>query len=131
MYGEWLYARHTIRYDRLPHYFLEFDILDRESGLFLSTERRRELLSGSSVLSIPVLAVGTVGEIESYIGLSRFSSTELIEGLYLKREENGIVIDRCKFVCPGFLRAVVDSGSHWMERPIEPNGLAEGVDLFA
>src|SRR5262245_44508458 len=24
VYGEWLYAKHTIFYDRLPHYFLEF-----------------------------------------------------------------------------------------------------------
>jgi hypothetical protein len=27
MYGEWLYARHTIPYDQLPHYFLEFTFL--------------------------------------------------------------------------------------------------------
>ena len=40
MYGEWLYARHTIAYDQLPHYFIEFDILDRDNGEFLSTERR-------------------------------------------------------------------------------------------
>ena len=25
MYGEWLYAKHTVYYDALPHYFLEFD----------------------------------------------------------------------------------------------------------
>ena len=36
LYGEWLYARHTIRYDRLPHYFLEFDLFDREIDEFLS-----------------------------------------------------------------------------------------------
>ncbi|HYZ83480.1 MAG TPA: RNA ligase family protein [Bryobacteraceae bacterium] len=131
MYGEWLYARHTISYDRLPHYFLEFDILDRESGSFLDTQRRRDLLSGSPVLSVPVLAVARIRDIESYIGPSRFSSAELIEGLYLKREENGVVTDRYKFVRPGFLQAVVDSGSHWMDRPIEPNGLLDGVDLFA
>ena len=28
LYGEWLYARHTIYYDALPHYLLEFDVLD-------------------------------------------------------------------------------------------------------
>jgi RNA ligase len=131
MYGEWLYARHTIRYDRLPHYFLEFDILDREGGSFLSTERRRELLSGSPVFSVPVLASGHIQVIESYIGPSRFSSTELLEGLYLKREESGMVIDRYKFVRPSFLQTVSDSGSHWMERSIEPNGLLDGIDLFA
>src|SRR5262245_12796577 len=37
MYGEWLYARHTIFYDTLPHYFLEFDVLDLHEHQFLST----------------------------------------------------------------------------------------------
>jgi hypothetical protein len=46
LYGEWLYAKHTIFYDRLPQYFLEFDVLDLESDAFLSTARRRELLGG-------------------------------------------------------------------------------------
>src|SRR5436853_7092163 len=35
LFGEWLYAKHTIFYDRLPHYFLEFDILDTEADTFL------------------------------------------------------------------------------------------------
>ena len=26
MYGEWMYAKHSVYYDALPHYFLEFDI---------------------------------------------------------------------------------------------------------
>ena len=55
LYGEWLYARHTIYYDALPHYFLEFDVLDRSTGEFLSTDRRRELLSGVPIVSAPVL----------------------------------------------------------------------------
>ena len=29
LYGEWLYAKHTVFYDALPHYFCEFDVLDR------------------------------------------------------------------------------------------------------
>src|SRR5690349_11878037 len=24
-YGEWLYSKHTVFYDRLPHYWMEFD----------------------------------------------------------------------------------------------------------
>jgi len=52
MYGEWLYAKHTIYYDQLPAYFLEFDVLDMQIGEFLSTARRRELLAG-----LPVAAV--------------------------------------------------------------------------
>ncbi|MGH9763171.1 MAG: RNA ligase family protein, partial [Blastocatellia bacterium] len=37
MYGEWLYAKHTVFYDRLPHYFMEFDLLDIQKREFLST----------------------------------------------------------------------------------------------
>ena len=40
MYGEWLYAKHTVFYDQLPHYFMEFDILDKTTGEFLATPRR-------------------------------------------------------------------------------------------
>lgn len=44
MYGEWLYAKHTIFYDKLPNYFMEFDILDRKKGGWLSTQHRNDLL---------------------------------------------------------------------------------------
>ena len=67
MYGEWLYARHTIYYDELPHYFMEFDILDREVGAFLSTDCRRSLLEGSGIVSVPVLASGVLTGIERYV----------------------------------------------------------------
>ena len=36
MYGEWLYAKHTVYYDELPHYFMEFDVYDRVEKIFLS-----------------------------------------------------------------------------------------------
>lgn len=44
LYGEWLYAKHTVFYDALPHHFCEFDLLDRSSGEFLSTPERRRVL---------------------------------------------------------------------------------------
>jgi len=60
MYGEWLYAKHSVSYDRLPHWFCEFDIYDRVEGVFLSTPRRHALLSGSPVVSVPVLHAGVM-----------------------------------------------------------------------
>jgi hypothetical protein len=42
MYGEWVFAKHTIFYTDLPHYFLEFDVLDTYKGEFLSTPARRQ-----------------------------------------------------------------------------------------
>lgn len=161
MYGEWLYAKHTIFYDQLPHYFMEFDVLDRETGQFLSTERRRKLLSGLPIASVPVLCSGSVPRLEELrarVGPSLYRSpasrsrlaehardlalpveqtlaetdpSELAEGLYLKHEEGGVVRARYKFVRATFLTQVIESGSHWLARPVVPNLLAPGVDLYA
>ena len=160
LFGEWLFARHTIFYDRLPHYFHEFDILHLPSGRFLSTPVRRELLAGLPLVPVPVLSEGpaaTLDELTSLIGPSLYKSadwrdrllaasaeagigeeqawretdaSDLMEGLYIKVEEEGQVVERYKFVRSSFLTAVLDSGTHWLRRPIVQNGLAHGVDLF-
>ena len=31
LYGEWLYAKHSVHYRQLPHYFFEFDIYDKDA----------------------------------------------------------------------------------------------------
>jgi hypothetical protein len=160
MYGEWLYARHTIYYDNLPHYFLEFDVLDKERGEFLSTPRRLNLLAGLPIVSVRVLYEGTLSSLDNLtrlLGPSRFirpghlarlrqtcrergldaeraiaesDSSNWMEGLYVKVEEQGAVTERYKYIRPSFLTAVLDSGSHWLDRPIIPNELSQGVDLF-
>jgi hypothetical protein len=53
-----------------------------------------------------------------------------MEGLYVKVEEGGEVRARYKLIRASFLTTVVDSGGHWLDRPIVPNRLAAGVDLF-
>ncbi|HLG75255.1 MAG TPA: RNA ligase family protein, partial [Ktedonobacteraceae bacterium] len=56
LYGEWLYAKHTIFYTNLPHYFMEFDIYDKERDVFLSTEQRQTFLTALPfVVSVKVL----------------------------------------------------------------------------
>lgn len=153
MYGEWLYAKHTVYYDALPHHFLEFDVLDVTEQVFLSTARRRELLAGAPVSSVPVLAERAFTRKEALIALvgpSTFKTprwreqlaetarkrdldearvagetdpSDDMEGLYLKVEEEGRVVARYKWVRKSFLTSVVDSGTHWLARPIVPNGL--------
>ena len=70
MYGEWLYAKHTVFYDALPHYFLEFDIYDKQTKTFLSTRQRQKLLVKSSVKSVKVLYEGPVGRDQHVSSLS-------------------------------------------------------------
>ena len=127
LYGEWLYACHTVFYDQLPHYFFEFDILDTETESFLSTARRRAMLAGGPVHSVPVLREGSftkLTEITKLIEPSLYKSDGGVsEGLYLKWEEEGIVKGRYKFVRAGFLQTILDSGTHWKDRPLVPNQL--------
>lgn len=154
MYGEWMYAKHTVFYDALPHYFLEFDILDRETGFFLDTPTRHAMLAELPVVSVPVLGEGVISSKEQLLkvlGQSNYVTgnqkqnlidaavklgldperncreTELsglMEGLYIKVEEDGQVVDRMKFVRAAFLQCVDFSESHWIDRPIIPNQLA-------
>ena len=58
MYGEWLYAKHSLYYDALPHWFCEFDVWDRSAQQFLDTPRRHALLADVPVVSVPVLYSG-------------------------------------------------------------------------
>lgn len=64
MYGEWCYAKHTVFYDRLPHYFFEFDIYDRRDACYLSTAARQRLLNHgrnrAPIISVPIIHVGTL-----------------------------------------------------------------------
>ena len=57
--------------------------------------------------------------------------SDLMEGLYVKVEEGGAVVGRYKYIRADFLATVLQSGSHWLDRPIVPNGLGAGVDIFS
>jgi len=155
LYGEWLYAKHTVFYDDLPSYFMEFDVLDTVDGSFLDTPRRAELLRGIPVTSVRVLFTGTLNrakELTAMLGSSAFISdrrlerlhescakyaldpkcvlretdaSTAMEGLYIKVEEAGVVRERYKYIRASFLSAVVQSETHWLNRPIVPNRLAD------
>lgn len=160
MYGEWAYARHSVYYDRLPHLFLEFDLFDKKEGVFLSTPARRAVLDGSPVVSVPVIHEGAVpkGDVSGLVKHSLYKSadwrqaqraaalstgqdpeeverqgddSDLMEGVYLKVEVGDRTVGRYKWIRPSFQQAIVDSGSHWAQRPLLPNKLAPGVDIFA
>ncbi|GCF10683.1 RNA ligase family protein [Dictyobacter arantiisoli] len=70
LYGEWLYAKHTVFYTALPHYFLEFDIYDKQTGTFLSTAKRRALLAQLPfVCSVRVLFEGQLQSTQQLLAL--------------------------------------------------------------
>lgn len=50
-------------------------------------------------------------------------ASRTMEGIYIKVEEDGEVVDRMKYVRASFLQTVEESQSHWLDRPIVPNRL--------
>jgi RNA ligase len=142
LFGEWVYARHSVHYRRLPHYFFEFDIYDKRGGDFLSLERRLALLEGTGLHTVPVLHAGALDRerLTALIGPSRFDSEfdnpltkradDLMEGLYLRTEARGVVTGRAKFVRPEFVEKVKRS-EHWQHQAMTPNRLEEGADIWS
>jgi len=159
VYGEWLYAKHTVYYDALPHFWMEFDILDTSTGEFLDTPRRGEMLRGLPIVPVKVLysgewpgeaavramvtkshfitpaAMNTLTSVTAELGwevettLRQTDPSGLMEGLYVKVEEDGVVKERYKFVRRDFVQKQLEEG-HWQDRPLVPNKLADGVSMY-
>jgi hypothetical protein len=141
LYGEWLYAKHSVHYRRLPHYFFEFDIYDKDSGVFLDLANRLKMLEGTGLLTVPVIHKGkaTLDELLAWIGPSAFDSVfenplsgrtdGLMEGIYLRIEADGKGSGRSKLVRPEFVEKVRQS-EHWQHQAMVPNLLLSGVNIW-
>lgn len=105
IFGEWLNAKHRIFYDSLPDYLLAFDVFDKENDLFLSSMRRRKLLESSLITSVAEIyraPFKKVNNFSQYIGNSHYRTSGLMEGIYVKIEDEEKVIGRMKVVRPEF-----------------------------
>ena len=160
VYGEWMGAVHTQFYDRLPSLFMEFDVLDRSDGRWLSTRERDRLLAGLPLPPVPVLQEGAFPDRaarEALIGpslyrsgdwraalersversdarldtvLAQIETGDVSEGLYVKAEAGAEVRLRFKHVRQGFVQALEASDTHWQARPIVRNACAPDVDFL-
>ena len=132
-----------------------------ETGKFLDTPSRHHLLADLPICSVPILATGTFNSTEkilAFMGDSNYisehhiehvredakrlgldadrvcretDSSRTMEGIYIKVEENGEVVDRMKYVRASFLQTVEESQTNWLDRPIVPNRITKKMeDLF-
>lgn len=142
LFGEWLYAKHSVFYHALPHYFFEFDIYDKDAGQFLSLKHRLALLEGTGIHTVPVVHQGAAKH-EQLLALITASAFEAefdnpltrevdarMEGIYLRTEAGDHVTGRAKMVRPEFVEKVKQS-EHWQHQQMIPNQLVEGADIWA
>ena len=143
LFGEWVYARHSVHYRRLPHYFFEFDIYDKRGrGLPRPGTAARPAGRDGHPDGARCSIAGPLDRerLAALIGPSRFDSQfenpltgrtdDLMEGLYLRTEAGGVVTGRAKFVRPEFVEKVKQS-EHWQHQAMMPNRLDEGADIWS
>lgn len=131
VFGEWLYARHSIQYQSLPGFYVVFGVRDDEAGAWHSWDRTVELAAELGLPAAPVLWTGHVGsDAELRDGVERLSSQPSSFG----GDREGVVVrlagpvtdfdvSIAKWVRPGHVR----TGEHWPAQPIVRNGLAPAV----
>jgi hypothetical protein len=125
LFGEWCAHLHTVKYDRLPAYFLAFDIYSVREKRFLSRESlHRRLRSASKLIpAVPLLGrrAFTEAEVDAFLTRQTTFGPEHLEGVYLRIDEQSnpdgesFLVDRCKLVRGEFQQAIVEDGS-WRGR---------------
>jgi ATP-dependent RNA circularization protein (DNA/RNA ligase family) len=122
LYGEWSFAVHSVRYERLPDWFLGFDVFERAAASFWSSGKRDPWLSRLGLTAVPRLGQGrfSTEQLVALIGTSRLSAG-LMEGVYLRRERGDWLEQRAKIVRAEFVEGIVE---HWSAESLEKNALA-------
>jgi len=129
LFGEWCYAQHSIHYDRLPDWFLAFDVYDRNVGEFWCVSRRNELVDSLGLERVPALTEGAFAlpQLVGLLGESKLTSGPM-EGIYLRREEGGRLIARAKIVRAEFTQNICE---HWSKNTFRRNALRQATAMVS
>lgn len=98
LYGEWLYATHSVEYTRLPGWFVAYDLYDRHTGTFASRDYLAKVLAETSIPHVPVIYRGPVQSVEQLLamvdGPSAYNDARR-EGFVLRllRQPQGVAAD--------------------------------------
>lgn len=129
VFGEWCAARHSVAYDRLPDWWVVFDVYDLAEQRFFSTARRDALAArmGFAVIREVLCRRTTLAELTSRLSAepSRYYAGP-IEGFVIRKESSDWLLTHAKLVHPEFVQGI---GEHWRRRRIEWNRLQHGAPL--
>lgn len=120
-FGEWCYAVHSLRYSRLPDWFVGFDVYDRSTGVFWSVELRNALARELGVAVVPELGRGRFT-----LFSARSAARPLLADRGPRRRALRASRRRRQAPLPRQARApefVQGIDEHWSKRPLEANQL--------
>ncbi|KAF9170592.1 hypothetical protein BGX21_009266 [Mortierella sp. AD011] len=133
LYGEWLYAKHSVQYTGLRSWFVPFDLFDVKTGTFVSRKLFRKAVAKTQLTPNPVIQIPkeihgnvertldwtlkmllsrsalmmTKGEKASSADVStdqqQTQRQDRVEGLYFRIDQGDRLLMRSKVVRPDFI----------------------------
>ena len=100
IYGEWLYAKHSILYDKLPDLFIAYDIYVPEDDEWLSPDRFESEISQTDIRFIKPTKM-TFNDISDVVRVSELPSeyrNGIREGIVIKLSDGRKVTESFKIV---------------------------------
>lgn len=128
LFGEWLYAKHSIEYKELDMYFQVFSIFDMEKQKFSSWEETQARCKDLGLRTVPWLVGYPHFDTEDYL-------TETIkqqgnraievgdEGLVVRSMNSFLLEDFSKNVAKYVRKGHVQTDEHWSHKAVERNQL--------
>lgn len=130
LFGEWLYALHSIAYEELPGYFLLFNVRELNNNVWLSWE---EVELWAQEIGVPTVPVLFKGIIDSEKNLQKLVESFMIEPSKCGGIREGVVVRiQNKFLDNEFSTCVQKcvrknhvspNNDHWKHKEIVKNGL--------
>lgn len=122
VYGEWMVAQHGLEYDRLPSWFIAYDLYDYDAGQYIDSVRAKIFLRACGFHVVPELHKGPLDSWPQLEGMangpSPFTTTGQREGVYVKVSDGQWITKRFKMVREGFVQ-----GGLWSETELHRNRL--------
>jgi hypothetical protein len=131
IFGEWLFARHSIQYRALPGYFVVFGVRDDASGAWWSWDGTVQQARILDLPTAPLLWSGQVhGELELRGQVARImaqpsSFVGAREGVVVRLA--GPMTDFGVSIAQWVRAGHVTTEDHWSSQPIVRNGLARSA----
>lgn len=125
LFGEWCAAQHSIRYDKLPDWFLIFDVYDQTKKQFWSTTKRNELATLLDLQVIKEIFRGTTTPLALKTQIINTPSSYYdgkMEGIVIRKESGDKLDAKAKIVQPNFIQGIND---HWRKNAIQWNKLQD------
>ncbi len=122
LFGEWVFAKHSIHYSNLPGYFVAFDLYDKLTGKFAGRKNLETLLAKTTIPQIRLIGSGKYPSIASICKLVNSQSgyySGPVEGVYVRICDDSHTIARAKIVRDDF----ICGDTHWSKSQCVENQL--------